>query len=115
MSQCIAVTSIHHYYQSLCEPYLSTILFNFIFADFIFSFPDYGCIHSLRGRLNEQCTGVRGSFEGHIFRFRSGQVATIENFNQRCALLLSAGILKQDPMYRYKQTVYPESWLKRSN
>ena len=62
-------------------------------------FPDHGCIHSLRGRRNELCTGVPGSFEGHIFRFRSGQVATIENFQQRCSLLISAGIRKQDPMY----------------
>ncbi len=71
------------------------------------SFPGHGCIHSLRGRPNELCTGVPGSFEGHIFRLLSGQVATAASFHQRCSLLTSAGVRKQDPMYFAKTCCLP--------
>ena len=67
---------------------------------------DGGCNHSLRGD-HQQCSGVEGSYEGHIFTFQSGQLATLESFQQRCTLLASAGIQKHDPMYVDKTRCLP--------
>ena len=50
---------------------------------------------------------MKGSYKGHIFRFLAGQVTTVENFHQRCSLLTSAGIRKQDPMYHAKTCCLP--------
>lgn len=71
---------------------------------------DGGCNHrlSIRGP-HEKCSGVQGSYGGHIFQFQSGQLATLENFQQRCTLLLSAGIQKNDPMYDDKTRCLPRS------
>ena len=79
------------------------------------SFPDGGCNHSLKGRPNELCGGVPGSAEGHIFRFQTGQVATVASFNQRSLLLTSAGIRKQDPMYVTKTHCLPRDVVKALN
>ena len=69
---------------------------------------DGGCKHSLRGS-HEKCSGVEGSYKGHIFQFQAGQVASLDSYQQRCKLLASAGILKHDPMYIDKTRCLPRS------
>ena len=69
---------------------------------------DGGCNHSLRG-AHQKCSGVEGSYGGHIFAFNAGQLATLDSFQQRCTLLSSAGILKNDPMYVDKTRCLPRT------
>ena len=69
---------------------------------------DGGCNHG-RKKTQLQCGGVKGSFPGYMFRFREGQPASIDNFKQRCKLLDSAGVSKQDPAYGVKTACLPSS------
>ena len=112
MSQCIAVTGMFHstlYCINLPQHLSSFFMRMFALISELMLCPaDGGCKHSLRG-AHEKCSGVVGSYEGHIFKFQSGQVATLASFQQRCTLLASAGIQKHDPSYVLKTLCLPRS------